>query len=155
MHTLRRHLKGALTASALITAALGSACGVDGVELNGAVFDYLGVSEAAQSKSRESKVAERPGIVLPPQLDRLPEPGSAPAPTPAMEPESWPNDPDERTIAAAADLDQQHDEFCREALWKARAQSGSSLPQIQGPKGLCNPSILKAWTGKDVTTRPQ
>jgi hypothetical protein len=155
MHTLRRHLNGALTVGALLAAALGSACGVDGVELNGAVFDYLGVSEAAQSKSRETKVAERPGIVLPPQLDRLPEPGSAPAPTPAMDQVSWPNDPDERTVAAAADLDRQHEEFCREALWKARAQSGNSLPQVQGPKGLCNPSILKAWTGKDVTTRPQ
>jgi hypothetical protein len=153
MHTLRRHLKGALTAGALLTAALGSACGVGGVELNGAVFDYLGVSEAAQSKSRETKVAERPGIVLPPQLDRLPEPG--PASAPAMGQESWPDDPDERTVAAATDMDRQHDEFCRDALWKARANSGNSPPQIQGPKGLCNPSILKAGTGKDVTTRPQ
>jgi hypothetical protein len=152
MHTLRRRLKGVTTAGALFASALGLGCSVDGVELNGAVFDYLGVSEAAQSKPREAKVAERPGIVLPPQLDRLPEPGSALAP--ASGEEAWPNDPDQRKVAAAADLDRQHDEFCRQALWKARVESGNNPPQIKGPKGLCNPSILKAWTGKDITTRP-
>lgn len=150
MHTLRRHAKCALTASALLTAALASGCGMEGVELNGAVFDYLGVTEAAQSKAREPKVAERQGVVLPPQLDRLPEPGAAPAP--ALAHEAWPDDPEQRTVAAAASLDRQHDEFCRDALWKAHVQSGLSPPPIKGPKGLCNPSILKALTGRDLTT---
>jgi hypothetical protein len=150
MHTLRRQLKGVKTAGALLIAALGSGCGIDGVELNGAVFDYLGVSEAAQSKSREAKVAERPGIVLPPQLDRLPEPATAS--TPGQE--AWPDDAEERKVVAATNLDRQHEEFCRQALWKARVESGPEPPPIKGPKGLCNPSILKALTGKDITTRP-
>ena len=149
---LRRQLKGVVTAGALVIAALGAGCGVEGVELNGAVFDYLGVSTAAQSKPREPKVVERPGIVLPPQLDRLPNPESMPEPTSA--PQAWPDDPEERKAVAAASLDRQHDEFCRQALWKARIESGPEPPPIRGPKGLCNPSILKALTGKDVTTRP-
>jgi hypothetical protein len=148
MHMLRRPWQGVMMAGALVIAALGSGCGIDGVELNGAVFDYLGVSEAAQSKPREAKVAERPGIVLPPQLDRLPEPASAPPQ------EAWPKDSEERTIVATASLDREHDEFCRQALWKARVESGPEPPPIKGPKGLCNPSILKALTGKDITTRP-
>jgi hypothetical protein len=147
---LRRHWKGAMTAGAVAIAALGSGCGIEGVELNGAVFDYLGVSTAAQSKPREPKVAERPGIVLPPQLDRLPDPEAAPAPGQ----EAWPDDPEQRKAVATASLDRQHDEFCRQALWKARVESGPEPPPITGPKGLCNPSILKALTGKDVTTRP-
>ena len=149
---LRRQLKGVVTAGALVIAALGAGCGVEGVELNGAVFDYLGVSTAAQSKPREPKVAERAGIVLPPQLDRLPDPEQTPAPAPGQE--AWPDDPEERKALAAANLDRQHDEFCRQALWKARIESGPEPPPIRGPKGLCNPSILKALTGKDITTRP-
>jgi hypothetical protein len=112
------------------------------------------VSAAAQSKAREPKVAERPGIVLPPQLDRLPEPGSAPEPALALGQEAWPQDPEQQKIAAAANLDRQHEEFCRQALWKARVESGNDPPPIKGPKGMCNPSILKALTGKDITTRP-
>jgi hypothetical protein len=152
MHTLGRQLKGVMTGSALLIAALGAGCGIEGVELNGAVFDYLGVSEAAQSKQREAKVAERPGIVLPPQLDRLPEPAATPAP--ALGQEAWPDDPEERKVVATAALDRQHEEFCRQALWKARVESGPEPPPVKGPKGLCNPSILKALTGKDITTRP-
>jgi hypothetical protein len=151
MHTLKRRLKAVLTAGGLLAAAFGSGCGLDSVELNGAVFEYLGVS-TPHSKGHEPKVAERPGIVLPPQLDRLPEPGSAPVSEP--EQQAWPDDLDQRKVAEAAKLDQEHEEFCREALWKARAQGGNALPVIKGPKGMCNPSILKALTGKDITTRP-
>jgi len=152
MHTLRRQSQGMKTAGVLFIAVLSTGCGIEGVELNGAVFDYLGVSQAAQSKPREAKVAERPSIVLPPQLDHLPEPASAPASTPNQE--AWPTDPEEQKVLAAANLDRQHAEFCREALWKARVESGPEPPPIKGPKGLCNPSILKALTGKDITTRP-
>jgi hypothetical protein len=150
MHPLRCQFHGVMTAGAVVMAALGAGCGIEGVEFNGAVFDYLGISEAAKSKPREPKVAERPGIVLPPQLDRLPAPEATP--TPGQE--AWPDDPEERKVAAAANLDRQHEEFCRQALWKARVESGPEPPPIKGPKGLCNPSILKALTGKDITTRP-
>jgi hypothetical protein len=151
MQTPRCRSRIALTASAMISAATCSGCGFDGVELNGAVFDYIGISTAAQSKEREPKLEPRTGLVLPPDLERLPQPGEAQAAAP---PEAWPDDPDQRKAAAAANLDRQHAEFCREALWKARAQHGeNNMPQIKGPKGMCNPSILKALTGKDVTTR--
>ena len=49
----------------------------DGLELNGKIFDVLGVSQAAQAaKASEPKLAARPGLVLPPDASRLPQPGS-------------------------------------------------------------------------------
>ena len=49
----------------------------DGIDLNGKVFDWMGVSPAAMEASRrEPKMAERAPLVLPPDANRLPEPGS-------------------------------------------------------------------------------
>jgi hypothetical protein len=147
-----RKLRIALSAAAMIASGGLSGCGFDGVELNGAVFDYLGVSAAAQAqKTGEPQVAARPGIVLPPNLERLPEPGTGENMTTASV--AWPDDPDERKRAQAADLDRRHDEFCREALWKARIQGNVDLQQIKGPKGACNPSVLRSLSGRDITTR--
>ncbi|MCL4768693.1 MAG: hypothetical protein KJZ80_20950 [Hyphomicrobiaceae bacterium] len=138
-----------MAASALLAVSALAGCGFDGVELNGSVFDYLGVSGQAD-RGKEPKLEPRPGVVLPPQLDRLPEPGSTDVATPQGE--AWPVDPEQSKVAAAEQLDRQHETFCRDALWRARAQ-GQGDVQIKGPKGMCNPSILRNLTGKDITTR--
>lgn len=150
MRNMEGRSRCALGAAVLAALAL-SGCGNDGVELNGTIFDYLGVSSAAQSqRNAEPKLASRTGIVLPPQLDRLPEPGSGESAEGASQ--AWPDDPDARKAAAASESDRQHAAFCRDALWKARAQ-GQQDVQINGPKGPCSPSVLRNWTGKDITTR--
>lgn len=137
-------------AAALALSALLSGCGgVDGVELNGAVFDYLGVSGSSQAKKGEPRVAARSGLVLPPDLEKLPEPGSAEAG--AQPQEAWPVDADQKRVADTAALDRKHDEFCRDALWKAKVR-GATEELIQGPKGPCNPSVFRSLTGKEIPT---
>ena len=93
----------------------------DGVELNGKVFDLLGVSPAAmEAARREPKLAERAPLVLPPNANRLPEPGSGQ--TPAVNQASWPSDPDQRKLAAAEERERLHQAYCRgDIQWKERA----------------------------------
>lgn len=136
-----RPLKQLTLAATLGVALMASGCGFDGVELHGSMFDYMGISTGATAKKGEPRLAERPGIVVPPKLDRLPPPGSEQAD--AQPQEAWPDDPDQRRVAEARDLDRRHDEFCRDALWRAKAR-GQALYEIKGPKGPCSPSILKS-----------
>ena len=105
-----RRLKPLLIAGMVSIAGTAAGCGIggiDGVELQGGVFDMLGVSSNSQRRV-EPKVAARPGIVLPPVADRLPEPAAQPAAVT----QEWPDDEDGRRARAAADLDRQHAEFC-------------------------------------------
>src|SRR5215216_6292643 len=70
------------TAAALAaTLAVAGCGGVDGLDLNGKVFDWMGVSPSAMAKSsQEPQVAARTPLVLPPDTGRLPEPGSEQTP---------------------------------------------------------------------------
>ncbi len=120
-----------------LSALLGGCGGIDGVELNGSVFDYLGVGSNSQ-KAKEAKVAERQGLVLPPNLERLPEPGSGLAATGSID--AFPVDPEQRKVAAASEADRKHTEFCEKALQKARIMK--DLSPVMGPKGRCDKSVL-------------
>jgi hypothetical protein len=129
-----------MTAAVLAAGAATSGCGIggiDGVELNGGVFDMLGVSASSQ-KRVEPKVAARPGIVLPPVADRLPQP----APEPAVAAQEWPDDDDGRRAREVADLDRRQAEFCQQAKARAKTQSKEAEP-IEGPKGPCTESVLR------------
>ncbi len=150
MSRMDRQKRIALTASTVFASLVLSGCGFGDVEFNGTVFEAMGLANNGKSHE-EPKLPPRAGIVLPPDTSKLPEPGSTEvaAPSPG---EAWPVDPEERKIAAAEELERRHQEFCRDALWRARA-AGQTDAQITGPKGSCNPSILKALTGKDITTR--
>lgn len=140
-HTVRTGCAAALVASALV---LGG-CGLSGtdVELNGGLFDVLGVSASSSKQGAEPKLAPRAGLVLPPQGDRLPAPGEHSGPTA----EAWPDDPDQRKVRNAAVLDRQQAEFCQKQALEAKINPGAILPD--GPKGSCNPSVLGAfgWSG--------
>ncbi len=118
-------------------APLGGCGGVDGIELNGAVFDYLGVGSNTK-KAEEARAADRQGLVLPPSLDRLPEPGSGVAATGSIE--AFPVNPEERKVAANSAADRQHAEYCEKALQKARVMR--DLSPVVGPKGRCERSIV-------------
>lgn len=150
MNRTGRQKRIALMASAVLGSLALSGCGFGDVEFNGAVFEAMGLTNNGKSHD-EPKLPPRAGIVLPPDTERLPEPGSvqAAAPPPG---EAWPVDPEDRKAAAAEELDRKHQEFCREALWRARV-AGQTDAQISGPKGSCNPSVLNAIAGKDITTR--
>lgn len=121
-------------------------CGaVDGVDLNGRVFDWMGVSESAQAKNKtEPKVAERAPLVVPPNMARLPEPGSnqggniETAAVQAQGQVAWPNDPDRRKALAAAEREKIHREYCTgERTWKERAMNPNA-DTSRSPYGPCN-----------------
>jgi len=135
----------------LLVAALGSAATLalsgcaDGVELNGKVFDFLGISPAAlEASRREPKLAERAPLVMPPDAKRLPDPQSTAS---VGEQTNWPVDPEQKKLAAAQERERLHLAYCRgDIQWKERALnskdgSGTNL----SPYGPC-PSIFGGLT---------
>jgi len=120
----------------------------DGIELNGKVFDLLGVSPAAlEASRREPKLAERAPLVMPPDAKRLPDPGSAPA-TAATDQSNWPIDPEQRKLAAAQERERLHLAYCRgDIQWKEKAfNSKDGTGTNLSPYGPC-PSIFGGLTG--------
>ena len=69
------------------TLALGG-CG--GIEFQGKVFDYMGMSGDRQQA--DVRMSERPPLLLPPNLHQLPQPGSGVAVATARQ--DWPTNPE-------------------------------------------------------------
>lgn len=145
-----RHSRCRIIAIAMTAALALSACAPGDVELNGAVFDYLGASSKSQASKGDAKLAPRAGIVVPPNTERLPEPGSIATGSTG---EAWPNDPEQHKVAAASDLERRHAAYCQEALWKARAAQDER--PIKGPNGPCNPSVLSSVNTNTSLGRPK
>jgi hypothetical protein len=111
-------------------------CGTDGLELNGKIFDLIGVSDAAQKSNRsEPKLTERTGLVMPPDANRLPEPGSGGEPDIAAEV----NDPDRKKVAVAAERARLHKAYCSgDITWKERALKKDGADNNVSPYGPCS-----------------
>jgi hypothetical protein len=124
---------------AVAAGGCGGAFGFDGVELQGGLFDAMGVSGSGQKRLADKKVDPRPGLVLPPSVDRLPEPvtGSIAA---APAGEAWPVDPEDRRAQNKTAAEKQHREFCERAIQDARMRNESGV--IMGPLGNCQPGLL-------------
>jgi hypothetical protein len=119
-----------------------SGCAAGDVEMNGALFDYLGMGKAGPAKA--SQAADRQGLVLPPSLDRLPEPGSGAA-TAAATQVAMPVNPETKAMVNVAEQKKQQDAFCGKAMM--RAKLNKEIGPVPGPFGSCNPSALEALNG--------
>ncbi|MGH6734955.1 MAG: hypothetical protein ACRECX_02590 [Methyloceanibacter sp.] len=75
-------------AGVLACVALLGGCG-GGVELQGKVFDYMGVSGDRQEP--DVQMTERPPLLVPPSVQSLPSPGQGSAVTARQD---WPDDPE-------------------------------------------------------------
>ena len=130
----------AVVASSLLLAGCG---GIDGVELNGGIFDAMGIGSNSSS-GKEPVVPQRAGLVMPPQKDVLPAPGTGgnPAAVAAANP-AWPMDPEERQRQQTAAVRQQHEAWCAKELQRKRALGDDS--STEGPLGRCDPTILKLF----------
>jgi hypothetical protein len=117
---LKAKRSGCRLAVGLALLALPGCGGVDGVELNGKVFDAVGLT-GALGKKEEPRTEPRAPLVLPPTADRLPEPGEGGAPAPVQTAEAWPNDPDKRRAQGEAAKKQAQAEYCRDGNWKEKA----------------------------------
>lgn len=139
-----RWLAGPALASTLLL--IGCA---DGIDLNGKVFDWMGVSPAAQEARRyEPNVAERAPLVVPPNTARLPEPGSEKAPDLAQMP--WPDDPEQRKVREARERERLHQAYCSgEAQWKERVlNKDNNAPR--SPYGPCSSLLSGAVTNVNI-----
>jgi hypothetical protein len=149
---ISRMFKAMTLAACLGSAAvLGGCGGIDGVELQGGVFDALGVSGSGNKKLSEVQVEPRPGLVLPPSPEKLPEPvtGSIAA---APQDGSWPVDPEDRKASNRAELEKRHKVFCERELQNQRMRGESGI--VMGPMGNCQPSLFGSL-GKQLGTREQ
>jgi hypothetical protein len=135
-------------AVAVFAALAAGGCSMDDVELNGGVFDALGVG-ANQPKSAEPQLAARAPLVVPPSTASLPSPGVAPEST-ATDVTVALDDPDRKMVISEAQKQKQQDEFCSKNYEPARAAGDASADTMEGPLGPCRPSVLtavKKWNG--------
>lgn len=138
-------LAGAFAVAAAL--ALGG-CAAGDIEINGKIFDALGVSTASQSARREPRLEARPGLVLPPNPEALPDPITVPAPVVALENPSWPKDPDIARRTAASDAARKQEEFCKkDGNWREKSMR-DEVGATAGPAGNCEGNFLSAIMGK-------
>lgn len=139
------------TVCVAVLALSGLLGGCGQVALEGTIFDALGVSPKAQAAAKEEKQLEpRTGLVMPPSLDRLPQPGTAPQPGDVAATDgAFPINPEDREQAELAQKMAEHRAFCEKELREQRTFGRSEL--VMGPMGQCNPSILKNVTGKTAS----
>ncbi len=136
------------TTLAVVAAMAIGGCSMDDVELNGGLFDAVGIG-ANQPKASEPKLAARTPLVVPPSTASLPAPG---APPEALQSDVTVaiDDPDRKMIVTEAEKQKQQDEYCRKNYDPARAAGDASADSIEGPLGPCRPSVLtavKKWNG--------
>ncbi|HUS98034.1 MAG TPA: hypothetical protein VMX97_15000 [Hyphomicrobiaceae bacterium] len=127
-----------------------SGCSGYDVELNGGIFDMMGVSKATQKRKGDPEVAQRTGLVVPPSTASLPAPGTGPQAA-ATAGASWPVDPEQAKADKTLQAQRQQDAFCQEA--RRRVKTGIDQVLADGPIGSCHESIVKAFTGKDAYRR--
>jgi len=134
MPHLQMRLAGWLAGAATASTLLLSGC-ADGIDLNGKVFDWMGISPAAQEARKfEPKLTERAPLVVPPDVGRLPEPGAEAAPAAHV---AWPDDPEQRKVREAQERERLHLAYCRgDVQWKERAlNKDTNAPR--SPYGPC------------------
>ncbi|MFV0296986.1 MAG: hypothetical protein ACK5JT_12805 [Hyphomicrobiaceae bacterium] len=124
----------------------GCSGGPDGIELEGKVFDAVGLTSALGPKV-EPKAPERAPLVLPPPGQQLSQPGtvaSAPVESAATDP-AWPNDPDKNKVASASKAKAEQDAYCKDGNWKDKAL-GDDFSGNDGPHGSCTQSIFGSFS---------
>lgn len=142
MFVLRRSQTASAAGAAALAMLLLSAC--DTVQLEGKVFDWMGISGSAlDERRRDPKMAERAPLVVPPNVTRLPEPGSGKT---ASEDVAALNDPELRKQAAAKERERLHLAYCRgEIQWKDQAFDPSNPNARRSPYGPC-PGLFSGTT---------
>jgi hypothetical protein len=116
-------MERALRLLSVTGALLAAACSPGDVELNGKLFDAMGVSSASQAANKvDPKVPLRAPLVVPPTTASLPVPGSGTAVVDASsEDQAWPTDPDQQAAAALAAKQAEQKQYCEEGRLQGNA----------------------------------
>lgn len=137
----------AATAAGLLLAG----CGAGDVELNGKIFDAMGVSNATKVKSEDANLKPRQGLVVPPTTASLPEPGTGRS-VEAEADLAFINDPDRKKTLDQAELARRQAEYCKVHYELPKARGDQSVDSVVGPAGPCRTtfmSAMKKWNGED------
>ena len=133
--------------AACCAALFAAGCSSDDVQLNGGIFDAVGLNDA--KPKGDPKIAERAPLVVPPSLDRLPTPGEAPAPTQIADIK----DHDAAKQQSREELEKQQAAYC-EKNYDDPMRRGEEVSMVEGPLGPCRKSVLtaiKKWNQEDET----
>jgi hypothetical protein len=147
--SLKIYAKNVALAAAIVAGTALSGCGIDDVQLNGKLFDAMGVNDTSSVK-KEATVRERSPLVVPPGLDKLPEPGSQEAAQANGIAEI--KDYDATRQNSKADLERQQAAYCKVHYEQARAMGDNEANSAAGPLGPCRSSILtsfKKWNAPE------
>ena len=146
MMALKTIGKTALLAALALALPGLAGCSMDDVQLNGKVFDAMGMNTTGSVKKDDPKMAAREPLVVPPGLDSLPPPGSGKEAQPTL---AEIQDPDRNQKVSKAELEKQQAEYCKVHYDQARAQGDNNADLATGPLGPCQQSIfsaVKKWT---------
>jgi hypothetical protein len=122
--------------------ALGSAlaaCSAGDVQLNGKVFDAIGSLTGAGTPEGDVKIASRPGLVVPPSLQKLPEPGTQTVPDGQL---ADIVDHDRKKVVDKSALQAKQAEYCKVNYEQAKQRGDSTADLATGPLGPCRPSAM-------------
>ncbi|MBX9862305.1 MAG: hypothetical protein K2Y42_06085 [Hyphomicrobium sp.] len=147
--TSRRHRARIALLAAVPFSVVLAGCSADDVELNGKIFDAVGLNTASV-KSAEPKMAERAPLVMPPNPERVPEPGLPPE-VAANEVAAL-KDPDKVAKVSKLELERQQAEYCKVNYEQAKARGDNDADLAAGPLGPCRGSVLsaiKTFTGTE------
>jgi hypothetical protein len=135
------------TLTAFMGVAVGG-CSPGDIQLNGKIFDALGVNSESTS-SKVPKLRERTGLIIPPDTGSLPAPGTGETPEPML---AEIKDPDQMKKVSQLDLERQQAAYCKEHYELAKLRGDLSADAAKGPLGLCRPSAISAlekWNKSD------
>ena len=139
-----------LRAAALSLTMLLAGCGAGDVELNGKIFDAMGVSPSTQKKSGDPNVAARNGLIMPPSTGSLPEPGSGVAPETEAD-IAFINDPDRKRAIDNSEMERRQADYCKVHYEQAKLRGDQAADAAVGPAGPCRASVLtsmKKWNAE-------
>ncbi|MEQ1696726.1 MAG: hypothetical protein ABL901_12875 [Hyphomicrobiaceae bacterium] len=116
-----------------------SACGAGDIQLNGKVFDAIGGLVGSGGANESAKLPVRSGLVVPPGLENLPQPGSAAVPDGAL---AEIQDHDRKKVVDKSALEAKQREYCKVNYEQAKQRGDNSADGATGPLGPCRPSAL-------------
>ena len=130
----------AVIAAVVVGACLGG-CAAEDIELNGKLFELAGVSGIGK-KGPAKELAPRTGLVVPPDLNKLPDPNQPASVNHAEAALDLIKDPDRVKQLSQEELQRQQAEACKEyELAKMRGDEASAI-NMEGPLGPCRKSVL-------------
>ena len=117
-----------------------AACSPGDVQLNGKLFDAIGGLTGANAPQGDVKLAARPGIVVPPNLQNLPQPGTESVPDGQL---ADITDHDRKKVVDNSALQAKQAEYCKVNYEQAKQRGDTTSADLAvGPMGSCRPSAL-------------